>query len=128
MSSVKTIIANLIDHGYVLGRAYLGVYTQDVTLASDTNNGGGFFGSFFGGGTTCVQVAQIVSGSAAETAGLKAGDLILKVDDTEINSNSVLSSVISAFNAGDTATLTIQRDGKEQSVPVTFGEYKPAQQ
>ena len=128
VSSVKTIIANLIDHGYVLGRAYLGVYTQDVTLASDTNNGGGFFGSFFGGGTTCVQVAQIVSGSAAETAGLKAGDLILKVDDTEINSNSVLSSVISAFNAGDTATLTIQRDGKEQSVPVTFGEYKPAQQ
>ena len=127
VSSVKTIISDLIDHGYVLGRAYLGVYTQDVTLSSDTNSGG-FFGSFFGGGTTCVQIAQIVSGSAAETAGLKAGDLILKVDDTAITSNAVLSSVISAFNAGDTAQLTIQRDGKEQSVSVTFGEYKPAEQ
>jgi len=128
VSSVKTIISNLIDHGYVLGRAYLGVYTQDVTLASDTNNNqNGFFGNFFGG-TTCVQIAQIVSGSAAETAGLQAGDLILTVDDTTIDSNTTLAGVISGFNAGDTAQLTIQRDGKEQTVSVTFGEYKPAEQ
>ena len=128
VSSVKTIISNLIDHGYVLGRAYLGVYTQDVTLASDTNSSqNGFFGNFFGG-TTCVQIAQIVSGSAAETAGLLAGDLILRVDDTTIDSNTTLAGVISGFNAGDTAQLTIQRDGKEQTVSVTFGEYKPAEQ
>jgi Trypsin-like serine proteases, typically periplasmic, contain C-terminal PDZ domain len=126
VSSVKTIISNLIDHGYVLGRAYLGVYTQDVTLSSDTNNGGGgFFGNFFSSGTSSVQIAQIVSGSAAEKAGLKTGDLILKVDDTEITSNSALASIISGYNAGDTATLTIQRDGKEQTVSVTFGEYTP---
>lgn len=129
VSSVKTIISNLIDHGYVLGRAYLGVYTQDVTLSSGMNDGNsGFFGSFFGGGTTCVQIAQIVSGSAAEKAGLKAGDLILKVDDTDITSNSVLSGVISAYNAGDTATVVIQRDGQQQSVSVTFGEYTPSEQ
>ena len=126
VSSVKTIISNLIDHGYVLGRAYLGVYTQDVTLSSDSNNNnGGFFGNLFSGGTSCVQIAQIVSGSAAENAGLKTGDLILKVDDTEITSNSALASIISGYNAGDTATLTIQRDGKEQTISVTFGEYKP---
>ncbi len=126
VSSVKTIISNLIDHGYVLGRAYLGVYTQDVTLSSDSNNSyGGFFGNFFSGGTSCVQIAQIVSGSAAENAGLKTGDLILKVDDTEITSNSALASIISGYNADDTATLTIQRDGKEQTISVTFGEYKP---
>ena len=130
VSSVKSIIADLIDHGYVLGRAYLGVYTQNVTLASDTDNGGmnSFFGGFFGGGTTCVQIAQIVSGSAAEKAGLKSGDLILKVNDTQIDSNVTLASVIAGFNAGDTATLTIQRDGKEQTVSVTFGEYKPSEQ
>ena len=126
VSSVKTIIANLIDHGYVLGRAYLGVYTQDVTLSSGT--GGGYFGNFFGGGTTCVQIAQVVSGSAAEQAGLQAGDLILKVDDTEITSNSVLSCVISSLNAGDTATLTIQRNGQQQTLNVTFGEYTPSDQ
>jgi serine protease Do len=127
VSSVKTIINNLIDHGYVLGRAYLGVYTQDVTLSSGMNDwSNGLFGSYFGSsGTSCVQIAQIVSGSAAETAGLQVGDLILAVDDTEISSNSTLSTVISEYNAGDTATLTIQRDGQQQSVTVTFGEYTP---
>ncbi len=128
VSSVKTIISNLIDHGYVLGRAYLGVYTQDVTLSSGTNDwGNSLFGNFFGSGASSVQIAQIVSGSAAEKAGLKVGDLILKVDDTDISSNSVLASVISGYNAGDSATLTIQRDGTEQTIQVTFGEYKPAE-
>ena len=128
VSDVKTIISNLIDHGYVLGRAYLGVYTQNVTLSSDSNNNqNGFFGNFFGGASS-VQIAQIVAGSAAEQAGLKAGDLILKVNDITIDSNTTLAAVISGFNAGDTATLTIQRDGQEQTVTVTFGEYKPANQ
>jgi len=128
VSDVKTIISNLIDHGYVLGRAYLGVYTQNVTLSSDTNNNqNGFFSNFFGGASS-VQIAQIVAGSAAEKAGLKVGDLILKVDDITIDSNTTLAAVISGFNAGDTATLTIQRDGQEQTVTVTFGEYKPAEQ
>lgn len=127
VSSVKTIISNLIDHGYVLGRAYLGVYTQDVTLSSGMNDwGGGLFGNYYNsGGTSCVQIAQIVSGSAAETAGLQVGDLILAVDDTEISSNTALSAAISEYNAGDTATLTIQRDGQQQTVTVTFGEYAP---
>jgi len=127
VSSVKTIISNLIDHGYVLGRAYLGVYTQDVTLSSGMNDwSGGLFGNYYGsGGTSCVQIAQVVSGSAAEAAGLQVGDLILAVDDTEISSNTALSAAISEYNAGDTATLTIQRDGKQQTVTVTFGEYTP---
>ena len=125
VSDVKSIISDLIDHGYVQGRAYLGVYTQNVTLSSDNNSGqNGFFGNFFGG-TTSVQIAQIVAGSAAEQAGLKAGDLIVKVNDTTIDSNTTLAAVISGFNAGDTAQITIQRDGKEQTVTVTFGEYKP---
>jgi S1-C subfamily serine protease len=88
--------------------------------------GGGLFGSYFGSsGTSCVQIAQIVSGSAAESAGLQVGDLILAVDDTEISSNTALSAAISGYNAGDTATLTIQRDGEQQTVAVTFGEYTP---
>ncbi len=125
VSSVKTIISNLIDHGYVLGRAYLGVYTQDVTLSSGTSDWGSLFGNMLGSNVTCVQIAQIVSDSAAEKAGLQVGDLVLKVDDTEISSNSVLASAIASYNAGDTATLTIQRDGTQQTVSVTFGEYTP---
>lgn len=128
VSSVKQIISDLIDKGYVTGRPYLGVYTQNVTLQSGNNgwNGNGFFGSYYGNaGNQCVQIAQIVSGSAAEAAGLQVGDLILKVEDTQITSNDDLSTAISAYNAGDTVTLTIQRDGVEQTLTVTFGEYSP---
>jgi len=75
-------------------------------------------------GDTAVRTGTPAS-IAAENAGLKVGDLILKVDDTEISSNSALASAIAEYNAGDTATLTIQRDGKEQTVSVTFGEYTP---
>ena len=108
------------DCGYIKGRAYLGVYTQNVSVRSD-------YGYWRYSTTSCVQVADIVAGSAAEQAGLKVGDLILKVNDTQVSSNSDLSDIIESFNAGDTATLTIQRDGQQTQIPVTFGEYVPQQ-
>ena len=72
-----------------------------------------------------MQVAQLVEGAAAEKAGIQVEDLILKVDDKEITSNETLSAAINAYNAGDTATITLQRNGQEMTVEVTFGEYKP---
>ncbi len=128
VNSVKQIISDLMVHGYVRGRAYLGVYTQNVTLQSENNGWGGsqYFGSFFGSGMSCVQVAQVVAGSAAEAAGLQTGDLILAIDETEISSNDTLSDAIAEYNAGDTATLSIQRDGEQMEVSVTFGEYSPS--
>ncbi len=128
VNSVKQIISDLMVHGYVRGRAYLGVSTQNVTLSSGQNGWGdsGFFGSYFGSsGTACVQIARVAENSAAADAGLQVGDLLLKIDDKEISSNSVLSAIISEYNAGDQATLTIQRGDQEMTVTVTFGEYSP---
>ena len=121
VSDVKVIISDLIEHGYVTGRAYLGVYLSNVTLQSDR---GGRWGSY-GSATYCVQVSQVVAGGAAEAAGIQAGDLILYVDDTQITDTDTLSSAINCYNAGDTATLTIQRNGQQMQVSVTFGEYAP---
>ena len=118
VNSVVKEINDLLNYGYVTGRAALGVYTQNVTLS----NGYGYFY----GGTNCVQITEVVAGGAAEAAGLKAGDLIMEVDGKTISSNSDLSDVIAAYNAGDTATFTIRRDGSRTTVSVTFGEYKPA--
>ena len=128
VNSVKQIISDLMVHGYVRGRAYLGVYTQNVTLSSGQNGwgSGGYFGGIFGdSGTACVQVARIVENSAAAEAGLQVGDLIRKVDEQEITSNAVLSSIIAEYDAGDSATLTVQRGDEELTVSVTFGEYSP---
>lgn len=124
VNSVKQIISDLIEHGYVKGRAYLGVNTQNVTLMPTGGNGG--WGGFFGySGTSCVLVTNVFSGSAAEAAGIQSGDLILAVDGTEVSSTDDLSSLINAYNAGDQATLTIQRDGEQLELTVTFGEATP---
>ena len=119
VNSVVKEINDLLNYGYVTGRASLGVYTQNVSLS----NGYGFFSY---GGTRCVQITEVVAGGAAEAAGLLAGDLIMEVDGKTIGSNDDLSDVIAAYNAGDTASFTIRRDGERRTVEVTFGEYKPA--
>lgn len=117
VNNVLKEINDLLNYGYVTGRAHLGVYTQNVTLRNDYY--------FFSNGTSCVQVADLVKDGAAEAAGIQVGDLILAVDGKEITSNTDLSEAVSAYNAGDTATITIQRNGIRQDIPVTFREYVP---
>ncbi len=119
VNSVLDEISDLLNYGYVTGRPYLGVSTQDVTLRSRDRMW------YYSEGTRCVLVEKVVPGSAAEKAGIQSGDLILKLADKQIASGDDLSSAISAYKPGDTATLTLQRDGKEMTVEVTFGEYTP---
>ena len=119
VNSVVREINDLLNYGYVTGRASLGVYTQNVSL----NNGG--YGFFSSGGTRCVQITKVVEGGAAEAAGLTAGDLIMEVDGKTIGSNDDLSDVIAAYNANDTAQFTVRRGSERITVSVTFGEYVP---
>ena len=119
VNSVVDEISDLLNYGYVTGRPYLGVSTQDVTLRSRDRMW------YYSDGTRCVLVEKVISGSAAEAAGIQSGDLILKLEEEQITSGDALSSAISAYKPGDKATITIQRDGKEMTVEVTFGEYAP---
>ena len=119
VNSVLDEISDLLNYGYVTGRPYLGVSTQDVTLRSRNRMW------YYSDGTRCVLVEKVVSGSAAEKAGIQAGDLILKLEDKAISSGDELSSAIGNYKPGDTVTLTLQRDGEELTVEVTFGEYMP---
>ena len=119
VNSVLDEISDLLNYGYVTGRPYLGVSTQDVTLRSRNRMW------YYSDGTRCVLVEKVVSGSAAEKAGIQAGDLILKLEDKAISSGDDLSSAIGNYKPGDTVTLTLQRDGEELTVEVTFGEYMP---
>ena len=115
VNSVVKEINDLLNYGYVTGRAYLGVYTQNVTLSN----------GYYFGGTRCVQITDVVKGSAADLAGLKAGDLILAIDGKDVSSNSVLADAIASYNAGDSAVLTVRRESGRTEITVTFGEYVP---
>ena len=59
--------------------------------------------------------------SAAAKAGLKMGDVITKVDDTEIKSVEDLNLAKKRYSAGDTATLEIYRPDGTITVEITWG-------
>ncbi|WP_416173131.1 PDZ domain-containing protein [Cryobacterium sp. 10C3] len=51
-------------------------------------------------------ITAVVAGSAAATAGIVAGDTITAVDGTSITSAAALTSTLTAYNPGDSVTLT----------------------
>ncbi|MFE2599980.1 S1C family serine protease [Streptomyces sp. NPDC059396] len=66
----------------------------------------------------------ITPNGPAAKAGLKAGDIITKFNDTPIDSGPTLIGQIWTHKPGDKVTLTYKRDGKEATVQVTLGERK----
>ena len=67
-----------------------------------------------------VIVLSVASGSAADKAGIMAGDILLKVDDKEVTDVNTLKSIMFGYNLGDEATLKINRNGKEMDVKIKF--------
>ena len=67
-----------------------------------------------------VYVSEVISDSAAERAGVESGDIITKIDDTKLSVMSDLTKQLYNYTSGDKATLTINRNGKEITVNVTF--------
>lgn len=60
----------------------------------------------------------VLSGSAADIAGLQAGDIILWVNNQELNSENSLSEIIASYNSLDELSLIYLRDGDEYSTKV----------
>ncbi|MDZ7369846.1 MAG: DegQ family serine endoprotease [candidate division KSB1 bacterium] len=109
----KNVMKQLIEKGRVT-RGWLGVYIGNVS--EETAEA---FGLDKPRGAL---VNQVTENSPAEEAGLKNGDVILKVNDKEIRDSSMLMNTIAAMAPGTRVTLTIWRDGKEKSVSVKLGE------
>ena len=59
-------------------------------------------------------------GSAAEKAGVKSGDIITKIDDTDLSVMSDLTKHLYNYTTGDSATLVVNRNGKEVKLNVKF--------
>ncbi len=66
----------------------------------------------------------VVSGSPADEAGLRQGDIITSIDNVEINKDNDLTSVIQKHLAGDEISLVYVRDGQENRIDITLGELK----
>lgn len=66
--------------------------------------------------------SAVMPGSAAESAGLKEGDIILEFNSERITADNSLAKIIMNYNPGDKVTLKILRKGKEKTLEATLGE------
>jgi putative serine protease PepD len=66
-------------------------------------------------------IAQVTPGSAAANAGIKAGDVVTKVDDRVIGQSEDLAATIRSYAPGTKVTLTVKRGNDTRTVSVTLG-------
>lgn len=113
INDVAAMIQDIMTNGYVSNKAYLGITpgTMNEQMAAqyryDVTKG--------------VFIYSVEDGSAADKAGLKMGDVIMKIDGTDVDSYQELVALKKKYSAGDESTFTIYRDGKQQEVSVTWG-------
>ena len=112
INDVKDIIEDLIEHGYVTGKPYMGVQVSSVPEYAQR------YGISAG-----AYVESVADGSCAQKAGLQQGDIITAIDETAIDSSSALTAALSSnYKAGDTATLTVLRGSDKITLSITFDE------
>jgi serine protease Do len=108
----------LVAHGRVV-RGRLGVAIQEMNQP---------LASSFGMKTaTGALVSSVEKDSPAERAGLKTGDVVLKLDGKPVERSGELARRIAEMKPGAKATLELWRDGAAKEVAVTVGEAQDAQ-
>jgi len=120
MNDVFAMIEDIMTNGYVTNKPYLGInagtLTQQMAAQFRYDLSAGVF------------VYSVEKGAAADKAGLKMGDVILKVEKDEIATMEDLTAVKKKYSAGDTVTLTIYREGEETTVELTWDPLPAEQQ
>ena len=111
--TVKVVVAQLKDHGAVT-RGWIGVQIQPVTAEIAESLG---LKNAHG-----ALVAEPQSGSPAQKAGIKAGDVIVSVNGEAVVDARNLARRISAMAPGTSVKLGIIRGGKEDTLTLTLGE------
>jgi serine protease Do len=112
-NSAKLIMEDLLKTGKVR-RGLLGVNIQDL----DPN----LAKSFGRNESSGALVSQVIEGSPAEKAGVKAGDIIVKFNGEPVNGAAHLKNMVGREKPGASSTLSIYRNKKTFDVAVTVGE------
>ena len=106
------VAKDLMTNGSVTNKAYIGITAATVTQALAQQSG------LHEG----VYVYSVNPGSAAEAAGLQNGDVIIKMDGTNITSMQELSDIKKSHSAGDTVPIEIIRNNQIFTLSLTFEE------
>ncbi|HVP76532.1 MAG TPA: DegQ family serine endoprotease [Thermodesulfobacteriota bacterium] len=113
INMAKEVVPQLEEKGHVT-RGWLGVSIQEVTPGLAKS-----FGLKEGKGAL---VAQVVSGSPAEKAGIEQGDVIVQFDGKDVASSKDLPRIVASTPVGKEVTIKLSRDGKVLDRQVKVGE------
>jgi len=105
-------VLNDIERYGAVKRGYVGISFRDLDpdVAQELNISN----------TTGLYVNSLVPGGGAETAGIKAGDIITKVEGTPVYQSSDLQERVGELQPGDKISLTVLRAGAEKTYTVTL--------
>ena len=109
----KDVVQELIEKGKV-SRGYIGVSIKDVDIKEARGLGMNEAKGVF--------VQGVQPGSGGDEAGLKIGDIILKVDGQEVNASNQLQTIIGSKDPGDVVDLLVFREGNTFDRKVTLKE------
>lgn len=102
---VKKVMDDLLKYG-IVQRGFLGISIQDVDAKLADEKG---LKKIEG-----VYIAAVSEDGAAEKAGIKEGDVVLKINDRAVNSSSELQEEVSRYYPGDEIKVTVRRKGDEK--------------
>ena len=108
---VKKVMEDFMNYGGVQ-RAYLGITFAEIDSEFAKERG---LDEVKG-----VYVVDVLDNSAAESAGLKPGDVIVKIDNSVIDSKSSFLESIGTHRPGDKIEVEVMRDGKPKKLEVTL--------
>lgn len=105
------VAADLQRYGYVQ-RAYLGVQVAEVdaTVARQTN----------ARSTKGLIIAKVTPNCAAERAGLRSGDIVLRVAGKDVNTFAEMTEELGLFSPGDEVEVDYERNNRTETVKVTL--------
>ena len=103
------LVVSVADQLIASGTASHGMLGVTVKAATTTVGSDTYVGA---------EVQDVSAGSGASAAGIRAGDVIVKVEGQEVTSPKQLIGYVRRYKAGDTVSMTIVRDGQTQDVSV----------
>lgn len=96
-------------------------FKDENLISYDSMQDGGFFGVACEETETGLIVREVISGTAAEKAGLKLNDILLEVNDEPLDSREEFIIIISSLKPGDEAKILYQRKEARLSVKANLG-------
>ncbi len=109
IDDVIGMLEDLRDYGYITG-VQLGVMVRNI----DSEVAGAY------GFPMGAYVDSVVSGSCAQTAGIRSKDIIIEVGGYEIENMNDLTRALRKFEAGQSATVKVWRSGQELILDIVF--------